>query len=164
MNTQPYRILFGAGLAVLVGTVGAQGGGDPNYPGANNSAPPSVMTRPLGQSTQTNPDSGTSAARLPATRDMDATTAPRTKTERPTAKMSVQSGDQISDEGSTGMQAQQPAKQARHTTKRAGRPDQAATRGETTYRQALRQCAKEPDPDQRDNCLDTAIEQFQRNG
>ncbi len=165
MNMQPYRILLGSGLAVLVvGTVSAQGDGDTTYPGANNSAPPSVMTRPLGQSTQRNPDSGASTAGLPATRDMDASTASGEKTARPTAKMSGQSGDQISDEGSAGTQGQQPAKHARHIAKRTSRSDQVAMRGETTYRQALRQCVKESHPDQRDSCLDNAIEQFQRNG
>lgn len=92
MINQSYRILLGAGLAMLVATVGAQTGGEAAYP---------------------SPDK---------------------------------------------------AMQGTHTANRASHPDQVATRGETTYRQALRQCVKEPDPDQRDNCLDNAIEQFQRNG
>jgi hypothetical protein len=159
MKPHPYRILFGAGLAVLVGTVSAQGDGDPNYPGANNGAPPSAMTRPLA-----NPASDASNGRLPATRDMDAPNAPGVKAARPTAKMSGQSSKQTSDEASAGMQGQKPGKQARHASKRSSRSHQVASRGETIYHQALRQCVKEQDPDQRDNCLDNAIEQFQRNG
>jgi hypothetical protein len=164
MKPHPYRILFGAGLAVLVGSVSAQGDGDPTYPGANNGAPPSAMTRPLGQSPQTTPDSDASTGRLPATRDMDAPNAPGVKAARPTAKMSGRSSNQTSNEESAGMQGQKPGKQARHASKRSSRSDQVASRGETIYHQALRQCVKEQDPDQRDNCLDNAIEQFQRNG
>ena len=48
-----------------------------------------------------------------------------------------------------------------------GRRVRWATREEheeaiNSFRQALRQCAKEQDQTQRDSCLDSAIEQFQR--
>lgn len=55
------------------------------------------------------------------------------------------------------------AKRAHHLAKRAGSEDKMASQGQDPYRQALRQCAEEKDSNQRDGCLDNAIEQFHRN-
>jgi hypothetical protein len=52
-----------------------------------------------------------------------------------------------------------PAKQA---SKSQAQPIAAAEPAEKIFRQALRQCAKEHQQSQRDSCLDSAIEQFQR--
>ncbi|MGH8851825.1 MAG: hypothetical protein ACREYD_12590 [Casimicrobiaceae bacterium] len=59
----------------------------------------------------------------------------------------------------------EPAKTApmRHAHGMAMHHREAVSPDERTYRQALRQCAKERDESQRDSCLDNAIEQHQPN-
>jgi hypothetical protein len=153
MNIQSCRIVLGAALAVLAGTVGAQTGGDTAYP----------STDKVSQGAQSlQPDSASSTAQQPATKDLaapDMSSSPHTA-----PKMSRHSSHQAQASGGTGISTHKPAKHAHHTAKRGSRPDQVASRGETTYRQALRQCVKEQDQSQRDSCLDNAIEQFQHNG
>ena len=51
-------------------------------------------------------------------------------------------------------------KSAEHVAKSTG--DKSATADEKAFRQALRGCATQQDQAQRDNCLDEAIEKFQR--
>jgi hypothetical protein len=158
MNIQSYRILLGAAFVVLAGTVGAQTGSDTTYPSADKATQGTQAQQPV----QMNTDSPSPAAQLPAPKDMAA--ADKSSSPHTSAKMSGHSGDQAqaSDEAAASMQ--KPAKHAHHAARRASRPNQVAARGETTYRQALRQCAKEQDQGQRDSCLDNAIEQFQHNG
>ena len=160
MNIHSYRMLFGAGFAALVGTVGAQTGGDPSYPSMDR-ATQNTSTQALGQPIQTNTDTASPTARPPATKDMGVSDVSSPQT---TAKMSGQSSAQAQASDEAGNHMQKPAKHGRHTAKRASRPVQVAARGETAYRQALRQCIKEQDQGQRDSCLDNAIEQFQRSG
>jgi hypothetical protein len=52
-------------------------------------------------------------------------------------------------------------KPAHHFAKSTG--EQSASPDEKAFRQALRGCATHQDQSQRDNCLDEAIEKFQRN-
>jgi hypothetical protein len=51
-------------------------------------------------------------------------------------------------------------KSTQHIAKSTG--DKSATADEKAFRQALRGCATQQDQSQRDNCLDEAIEKFQR--
>jgi len=51
-------------------------------------------------------------------------------------------------------------KSAQHVAKSTG--DTSATADEKAFRQALRGCATQQDQSQRDNCLDEAIDKFQR--
>jgi hypothetical protein len=148
MMNESYRILFGTGLALLLGAVDAQTGGDTHYPSPDKASKSTEVQSP---------------EQSAATSTYSASPEPSPPT---TEKMYGQSSAQAeaSDETGTQLHAQKHAKHAHHAAKRASRPAPVATRGETTYRQALRHCVKEQDQDQRDSCLDNAIEQFQRNG
>lgn len=142
MNIQPYRILLGAALMVLAGTVGAQ---TAEQPKPNN----------------TGDDATAQTAQLPPSRP-DMAKAPTQASQQASAKMDEQSDAQAqaSEKPSTKMKT---GKRAHHLAKRAGSEDKVASEGESAYRQALRQCAEEKNSDQRDGCLDNAIEQFHRN-
>ncbi len=163
MNIHPYRILLGAGLALCVTAAGAQTGGSTAYPTDKNAtqstqAPAPAQTDPQGM------DSASPTVRFHAKRtaaEMAAETS-----EKPTDKMSgdTNAQGQSSAEARSRMQAQKSAKKpSRHAAKTASRPEQMAAAGDKAYREALRQCAKDQNPSQRDTCLDNAIEQFQRN-
>jgi hypothetical protein len=163
MNVQSYRILFGAGLAVLAGIVGAQSGSDMSYPSSASAS--QSTTRLLGQSVLTDTDNASPTAQLPVSRDMadpEIAASPQT-IEKQSSHSNVRG--QASNEAGAHTSGQKAARQAHHhIAKRASQPHRVAARGETTYRHALRKCVKEQDQDQRDSCLDRAIEQFQRTG
>jgi len=55
MNSYPYRILMGSGVAMLVGVVGAQTYGD--QPAADKNAPQNVQAQPSSPSDRTSVDS-----------------------------------------------------------------------------------------------------------
>lgn len=105
-----------------------------------------------------------SSSRMPAEKGT-ATTMPAQPSAQPTDKMS---GDP--NAGSQGAAASQsatePAQSApmHHARKSASRQHEAVAPEEKTYRDALRQCAKERDDSQRDTCLDAAIGQHEPNG
>jgi hypothetical protein len=162
ISIQPYRILVGAGLAVLVGAAGAQPSTGAPYPTTDKNATQSLRTQPPEKAAQTGMNTASPASRLPATKAM--TVAKETSSSQSTEKMSGQSSeqDQTAEDAGTHMHGQKPAKPTRHTAKRGTRSDQIAARGESPYRQALRQCVMEQDQGQRDRCLDNAIERFQR--
>ena len=161
MMNESYRILFGTGLALLLGAVDAQTGGDTNYPSPDE-APQSTEVQSPEQSAPTSTDSASPTDRLPATKDMAAPESSPGTTEKMYGQSSARA--QASVVTGTQLHAQKYAKHAHHAAKLGSRPAQVAARGETTYRQALRHCVAEQDQDQRDSCLDNAIEQFQRNG
>jgi hypothetical protein len=162
MNIQSFRILCGAVLAALAGIVGAQSGSDTSYP--SSATAPQSTTQLLGQSVQTDTDNASPTAQLPASRDMaDPEIAASAQTlDKRSSQSSVQR--QASNDAAAHTPGHKAARRAHHTSKRASQPDRVAARGETTYHHALRKCVKEQDQDQRDSCLDRAIEQFQRSG
>ena len=141
MNSHPYRILVGAGLAMLIGVVGAQTYGD--QPAADKNAPQNMQAQP-------------SSAPTPASGG----DTPYSTTD----KMSGQTNAQAkpSDQGSRKMSSAKSTKPAQHAAKPHAKPEQMAMQGEKAYREALRQCAKEQDQNARDSCLDNAIQQFHR--
>jgi hypothetical protein len=72
-------------------------------------------------------------------------------------------------EGKTTASSSKAAKHAKSTTEKKSAQhvarstgDKAATADEKAFRQALRGCAVQQDQAQRDNCLDEAIDKFQR--
>ena len=185
MNSYPYRILMGAGLAMLISVVGAQTYGD--QPSADKNAPQNMQAQPSSaptpasggdtpysttdksapQATQAQPSSPnavTSGGDTPySTTDKN---APQTteRASKPTDKMSGQTNAQpkASDQESRKMSSAKSTKPAHHAAKPHGKPEQMAMQGEKAYHEALRQCAKEQDQNARDSCLDNAIQQFHR--
>jgi hypothetical protein len=164
MNSYPYRILIGAGFAMLVGVVGAQSYGDkPATIPADKNTPQNVQAQPSSPPDQTSSDP---ASRLPAGKGVtENASSPAETTLQPTDKMSGQANAQpkASDSQSRKIVAAKSIKPARHAAKPVGQPEQTAMQGEKAYREALRQCAKEQDQNARGSCLDNAIEQFHRN-
>jgi len=170
MNSYPYRILLGAGLVLLIGAVGAQTGGD-TYPSTAKNAgqPQAASPQTPDPPARTSGDAASGTSRLPAVKGTESATAeasqqPTDKMSDPSRKMPDQSSAQPQGSNKAVAKTSEPkaAKTVHHAAKPASRPDQTAARGEKTFRQALRQCAKEQDQTQRDSCLDNAIEQFQR--
>jgi len=189
MNSYPYRILLGAGLAMLVGVVGAQtygdqpaadknapqnvqaqpssaptpaSGGDAPYSTTDKSAPQATQGQASSPSDQTSVDS---TSRLPAVKGATENTPSQTESApQPTDKMSGQTNAQPKTSGheSRKMSSAKSTKPAQHATKPHSKPEQTAMQGEKAYREALRQCAKEQDQNARDSCLDNAIQQFHR--
>jgi len=138
MNSHPYRILLGAGLAMLVGVVGAQTYGDQSS--ANKNAPQNVQAQPSSAPT---PASGGDAPY--STTDKSAPQATQGQASSPSDQTRAKS-----------------TKAAQHAAKPRSKPEQTAMQGEKAYREALRLCAKEQDQNVRDSCLDNAIQQFHR--
>ncbi len=60
-------------------------------------------------------------------------------------------------------EAQGSDRSMKHAMKSKRSTEEAAAPDEKAYREALRDCAKQSDESQRDNCLDSAIEKFHRN-
>ena len=168
MNSYPYRILLGAGLAMLVGIVGAQTYGD--QPSADKNAPQNMQAQPssaptpasggdtpysatdknAGQ-TQGQASSRSDRTSVDSSSQSPAVKSPATNAQ---AKTSNQENRKISSAKST--------KLAQHAAKPRSKPEQTAMQDEKAYREALRQCAKAQDQNARDNCLDNAIQQFHR--
>ena len=189
MNSYPYRILTGAGLAMLIGVVGAQtygdqpaadknapqnmqaqpssaatpaSGGDTPYSTTDKSAPQATQAQPAAPTDQTSADS---TSRLPAVKGTTENTPPVAESApQPTDKMSGQTNApaKASDQESRKMSSAKSTKSAQHAAKPRSKPEQTAMQGEKAYREALRQCAKEQDQNARDSCLDNAIQQFHR--
>lgn len=189
MNSYSYRILMGAGLAMLVGVVGAQtygdqpsslsadknaaqnvqaqpsipaSGGDTPYSTADKSAPQATQTQPSSTSDQTGADS---TSRLPAVKGAtENTPAQAESAPQPTDKMLGQTNAQpkASDQQSRKISSAKSTKSVQHAAKPRSKPEQTAMQGEKAYREALRHCAKEQDQSARDSCLDNAIQQFHR--
>ena len=169
MNSYPYRILMGAGLAILVGVVGAQTYGD--QPSADKNAPQNVQAQPSSAPT---PASGGDTPY--STADKNAAQATQGQPSRPSDQTSVDSTAQspavksattsaqskTSNPESHKISSAKSTKLAQHAAKPRSKPEQTAMQGEKAYREALRQCAKEPDQNARDSCLDNAIQQFHR--
>jgi hypothetical protein len=164
MNSYPYRILMGAGLAMLVGVVGAQSYGDkPATMPVDKNAPQNVQAQPSSPPVQTSTDP---ASRLPVAKGMtENAPSPAESTLQPTDKMSGQANAQpkAPDPQSRKIAAAKSTKPARHAAKPLSQPGQTAMQGDKAYREALRQCAKEQNQSTRESCLDNAIEQFHRN-
>ena len=169
MNSYPYRILMGAGLAILVGVVGAQTYGD--QPSADKNVPQNVQAQPSSAPT---PASGGDTPY--STADKNAAQATQGQPSRPSDQTSVDSTAQspavksattsaqskTSNQESHKISSAKSTKLAQHAAKPRSKPEQTAMQGEKAYREALRQCAKEPDQNARDSCLDNAIQQFHR--
>jgi len=100
------------------------------------------------------------ASRLPANKGMPQAQQAQ-PADQPTDKMKGQGDAQTSDQSgkASNEKSSKPAKQA---SKSQNQPIAAAEPSEKAFRQALRECAKQPEQSQRDSCLDNAIEQFQR--
>jgi hypothetical protein len=192
MNSHPYRILMGAGFAMLVGVAGAQtygnqpsssavdknapqnmqvqpsasptpaSGGDTSYSTTNKNAPQPTQAQPSSPTDQTSADQ---ASRLPAVKGATGNTPSQAESApQPTDKMSAQTNAaKASSQQSPKIAATKSTKPAHHATKSRVQPEQTAMQGDQAYREALRQCAKQPDQNARDSCLDNAIEQFHRN-
>ena len=185
MNSYPYRILMGAGFAMLVGVVGAQTYGD--QPSADKNAPQNMQAQPSSAPTPASggdtpysttdknapqathaqpsrPSAVTSGGDTPySTTDKN---APQTteSAPKPTDKMSGQTNApaKASDQESRKMSSAKSTKSAQHAAKPRSKPEQTAMQDEKAYREALRLCAKEQDQNARDSCLDNAIQQFHR--
>jgi hypothetical protein len=138
MNSYPYRILLGAGLAMLVGVVGAQTYGD--QPAADKNAPQNMQAQP-------------SSAPTPASGG----DTPYSTTDKSAPKATQAQPSSASDQTRA-----KATKSAQHAAKPRSKPEQTAMQGEKAYREALRQCAREQDQNARDSCLDNAIQQFHR--
>ena len=158
MNTHVYRILTGAALAMFVGFAGAETYG--NQPSA-------MPDKNASQRTQA-PDSG---SRLPANKGATEN-APAQVEPAPQAtdRMSGQGSEMNTAQGSkmSGTKTAKSTKSTHHAmthhAKKAGSDhEQTAMPTDRLYRDALRNCAKEQDQNMRDKCLDSAIEQFNRN-
>jgi hypothetical protein len=164
MNSYPYRILMGAGLAMLVGVAGAQTYGDkPATMSADKNAPQNVQIQPSSPPDQTSADQ---ASRLPAVKGATENAPPQAESaQQPTDKMSAEANAQAKSSGQEGrrMSSVKSTKPTHHAAKPRSQPDQTAMQGDKAYREALRQCAKEQDQNARDSCLDNAIQQFHRN-
>jgi hypothetical protein len=192
MNSHPYRILMGAGFAMLVGVAGAQtygnqpsstavdknapqnmqaqpstsaapvGGGDTPYSTTDKNAPQATRAQPSSPTDQTSADQ---ASRSPAVKGATENTPSQAgSAPQPTDKMSGQTNAQAkaSSQGSRKLAGAKSTKPVHHATKSRVEPEQTAMQGEKAYREALRQCAKEQDQNARGSCLDNAIEQFHR--
>jgi len=167
MNSYPYRILMGAGLAMLVGVVGAQTYGDQSS--ANKNAPQNMQAQPSSAPT---PASGGDTPY--STTDKN---APQAKQAQPSKAAAPASGGDTpystTDKNATQATQAQPSspsdqtrakstKSAQHAAKPRSKPEQTAMQDEKAYREALRLCAKEQDQNARDSCLENAIQQFHR--
>jgi hypothetical protein len=164
MNIHPYRILLGAGLALCMGSAGAQTGDSATYPTSDKNATQGTQAPASAQPGQQGMGSASPTDRFHAKRA--AANALAESSPKAADKMSgdMNAQAQSADEAGTKMHAQKAAnKPSRHVAKTASRHEQIATQGDRAYREALRQCAKEQNQNQRDTCLDNAIEQFQRN-
>jgi hypothetical protein len=171
MNSYPYRILTGAGLALFMGVVGAQTYGDrPTTMPADKNSPQSVQAQP---SNLPNQPSADPATRLPANKDaaQKAQSQPEIAAQ-PTDKMSGQAnaqGKASNQEGrkissaKSAKSTQHASKSTQNGTKPRAQPEKTAMQGDKAFREALRQCAKEQNQSARDSCLDNAIEQFHHN-
>jgi hypothetical protein len=145
MTHPRYRTLLGAALAGLfIGTAIAQTTSDDSSRlSANKSIPQAEQTQPA--NAPTDKMKGQSDAQMPAS-DQAGSKASK--------KASAEPGKEAS-----AAKTSKPVKQA----SKARSQTMAATEpGEKAFRQALRQCAKEQQQSERDSCLDSAIEQFQR--
>jgi hypothetical protein len=110
---------------------------------------------------QSAPDS---SSRMPAQKGMNAATTAQ-PSERPTDKMSPDPNS--TSQGTAATRNNADATQAapmHHAHRSAKHQHEAVSPGEKSYREALRQCAKERDDSQRDSCLDTAIGAHENNG
>jgi hypothetical protein len=103
------------------------------------------------------------ASRLPANKGM-----PQAEQAQPadqsTDKMKGQSDEQApaSDQSGKKSSNEKSGKPARQASKSQPQRTAALDPSEKAFRQALRECAKQQEQSQRDSCLDSAIEQFQR--
>jgi hypothetical protein len=130
---------------------------------ADKNAPQEVQGQTPGTPDQTSADQ---ASRLPAVKGATENTPPQAESApQPTDKMSAEANAQVKSPGQEGrkMSSAKSTKPAHHATKSRSQLDQTAMQGDKAYREALRQCAKEQDQNARNSCLDSAIEQFQRN-
>jgi len=161
MNSYSYRILMGAGLAMLVGVVGAQTYGDqPSSMSADKNAPQATQAQPAAPTDQTSVDSTSQS--LVVKGATENTPAQAESAPLPTDKMSEQTNAQakVSNQESRKISSAKSTKSAQHAAKPRSKPEQAAMQSEKAYREALRQCAKEQDQNARGSCLDNAIQQF----
>jgi hypothetical protein len=154
---------------MLVGVVGAQTYGD--HPSADKNAPQNVQAQP------SSPPTAASGGDTPySTTDKNAAQATQAQPSSPSDRTSVDSTSQspVVKGATTNDQAEtlnqeshkissaKSTRSAQHAAKPRSKLEQTAMQGEKAYREALRQCAKEPDQNARDRCLDNAIQQFHR--
>lgn len=163
MTHLPYRTLLGAALAaLLVGAAIAQTtSDDPARLPASKDTPQSEQTQPA--DAPTDKMKGQSDAQAPVS-DQTGSKAPasdKAKSKVPASDKadSKTSASDQSDKNASAAKTSKPAKQA---SKSRTQPVASPEPAEKAFRQALRQCAREPQQSQRDTCLDSAIEQFQR--
>ena len=145
MTHTRYRTLLGAALAAMfVGTAVAQTtSDDPSRMPADKGMPQAQQTQPSEQ--PTDKMKGQPKASAPA-----ADKAPATdKAPAP-------------DQAAKKTSAAKPSTTAKQASKSNNQRIAALDPNERAFRDALRQCAKQQDQRQRDSCLDSAIEQFQR--
>jgi len=167
MNSYPYRILLGAGLAMLVGVVGAQTYGD--QPAADKNAPQKMQAQPSSAPTPASggdtPYSTTDKMAPQATQAQPSkAAAPASGGDTPysTTDKSATQATQAQPSSPSDQTRAKSTKSAQHAAKSRSKPEQTAMQDEKAYREALRQCAKEQDQNARDSCLDNAIQQFHR--
>jgi hypothetical protein len=169
MNSYPYRILMGAGLAMLIGVVGAQTYGD--QPAAAKNAPQNMQAQPSSAPTPASggdtPYSTTDKSAPQATQGQPSSPSDQTSVDSSSQSPAVKSATtnaqaKTSNQESRKISSPSPTKSAQHAAKPRSKLEQTAMQGEKAYREALRQCAKEPDQNARDRCLDNAIQQFHR--
>ncbi len=160
MNTHFHRLLLGAAVAgLLAGAAAAQ----------TTSDDPARL--PAQKATAQEPPASPAAQPTDKIKDQ----SKDKMKDQSTDKMKDQPADKAKDQGGTqggatdqakqkdkaaAAKSSKPAKQASRA--RDQRVAAAADPDEKAFRQALRECAKQQDQGQRDNCLDSAIEQFQR--
>jgi len=172
MTHPRYRTLLGATLATLfIGAALAQTtSDDPSRLPANKATPQAEQTQPADQ--PTDKMKGESDAQAPASDQAAGSKAPASDKAKSKAPASDKAANKTSasdqadkkvsaaaDKEASAAKTTKPAKQA---SKARNQTTAALNPNEKAFRDALRQCAKEQQQSQRDNCLDSAIEQFQR--
>jgi hypothetical protein len=160
MTHPRYRTLLGATLAALfVGAAVAQTtSADPSRLPASKGTPQAQQTQPA--DAPTDKMKGQSDAQ-PAAADQagKAPASEQSGNKMPASKHAAKKAPATAAKQAA---AAKPAKHAKQASKASNQTTAALDPNEKAFRQALRQCAKEQQQSQRDSCLDTAIEQFQR--
>ena len=146
----PYPLLLGLVLATSVGVAAAATSNTDSY--ANGSA----------NSTATRDAAKASTDKMSGKMSSDKTD--KTSADKMSSDKMAGENSASSTAASANATERHHAARARHSHKTAMARRETVSPGEKTYRSALRQCAKDRDQSQRDNCLDSAIEQHAANG
>ena len=161
MTHPRYRMLLGTALAALfIGAAIAQTTSDnPSHPAASKGTPQAQQTQSAQQ--PTDKMKGPSEVQAPAS---DQANGKASASDKASNKTSVANQTEKKASAAAGKEASsaKTTKRTKQASKARDQTTAALDPGEKAFRQALRQCAKEQQQSERDTCLDSAIEQFQR--